>query len=335
NADNYLFSFFELWKMAMMYGVYLAIWNYLDYTHDFTTVLYSLGVTVVLGFFPVVTQHYSGIMQVYGIFPHQNSAAVFMVLCTPLFFSRFFNSTDMKKDIFIIPSLFCGSISLILTYSRGGMFCLPLAISVTILVSLIFQFSATKLIYCFVFIAAAILIGALFVPRIVQRFETAPKESANTRIILAGSAWNMMKDKFLGVGINNWGIKINHPYNYKPKGSKDWGYGDKNFKRPLVETVYLLVGAECGFLGLLYFICWLWYYLIVGVLMLKPLRNTSYFYLPAGIVGGLVGIYLQSALEWVLKQQINYLELMIFFAIIGFLHVKIKENKKQRSTSVV
>ena len=34
NADSLLYSFFELWKMVMIYLVFLAVWNYLELTDD-------------------------------------------------------------------------------------------------------------------------------------------------------------------------------------------------------------------------------------------------------------------------------------------------------------
>ena len=49
---------------------------------------------------------------------------------------------------------------------------------------------------------------------ISERFITAPKESAETRIMLAQAAVKMANDKALGIGLNNFGLKINaYPYN--------------------------------------------------------------------------------------------------------------------------
>ena len=50
----------------------------------------------------------------------------------------------------------------------------------------------------------------------------------------------------------------------------------------------------------------------------RPRHTPQSFWAP-GLLGGFVIIYLQSVLEWVLKQQVNFIELIIFFAIIGYL----------------
>ena len=128
-----------------------------------------------------------------------------------------------------------------------------------------------------------------------------------------------MKDKpFAGVGLNNWGIKINPPYPYC-----QYRYENKritaDFKEGIVETSYLLVGAECGFFALAAFLTWLFFYYTVACKLVKRLRHSKLFYIPSGIVGGLTAIYLQSTLEWVMKQQVNFIQMMILFAMLSFL----------------
>ena len=47
--------------------------------------------------------------------------------------------------------------------------------------------------------------------------------------------------------------------------------------------------------------------------------------IPAGIVGGLTAIYLQSTLEWVMKQQVNFIQMMMLFATLSILYKYRKE----------
>ena len=84
----------------------------------------------------------------------------------------------------------------------------------------------------------------------------------------------------------------------------------------LVETTYLLVGAECGLLGLASLLIWYFYYLFQTFYQSFKWRKTEFFYLLAGLGGGLGSNYLQSTLEWVLKQQINFFLLFWCFGII-------------------
>ena len=101
NADNFLFSFFELWKMFMIHLVFLAVYHYLEFSSgDFDILLYGLTGVIAVNFCAVVVQHFWGIYQVYGVFPHQNSMAMFMLLSGVLLFSRYFNLSEGEKAVF-------------------------------------------------------------------------------------------------------------------------------------------------------------------------------------------------------------------------------------------
>ena len=52
---------------------------------------------------------------------------------------------------------------------------------------------------------------------------------------------------------------------------------------------------------------------------MRRLRGTPWFFVPAGLLGGLTVNYLQSALEWVLRQQLNLVILMFVFALLSHL----------------
>jgi len=320
HADDLLFSFFELWKMAMIYLVFLAVYRYLEFSRgDFDVILYGIAIVVAVNFGAVVIQHFRGIYQVRGLFPHQNSLAMYMLAAGLLFFARWFNRVERWRSWIFLAVFLMASVMLVRTYSRGALVCYPAGGMLTLLSSLRRQFNSRKF-FMMLGIGAVALVGLLlFLPRIVERFEKAPESSGGTRRNLAIAAVNMMKDVPLtGVGINNWGIKINPPYRYS-RHREEKHYKD-DYRDGIVETVYLLVGAECGIPCLLVLLGWLGYYWIAAFRLLKRLRHTPFFYLSAGALGGMTGILLQSALEWVLKQQINFMLLMTLFAIISYLN---------------
>ena len=319
NADNTLFSWFELWKMIMMYIVFLCSYYYIYNTGDFLTAMIGFGIVATITFLSVVIQHIKGIHQANGLFPHQNSMAMYMCLIAPVFFAYFFNRNKGWKRFLFAAFFLMASAACMRSYSRGAMVCLPIGCIITALLSLRYQFHMRKIQILLPIVLICFFGALLLLPNIINRFENAPKESLMTRQNLAASAWNMMCDKpIVGVGLNNWGIKINPPYPYC-----EYRYGNKriakDFKEGIVETSYLLVGSECGFFALAAFLAWLGYYYITACKLVKRLRRTNLFYIPAGIVGGLTAIYLQSTLEWVMKQQVNFIQMMILFAAISIL----------------
>ena len=319
NADNTLYSWFELWKMIMMYIVFLSTYYYLYYTRDFNTVMTGFGIVAAVNFLYVVYQHVKGIHQANGLFPHQNSMGMYMCFVAPIFFAYYFNRNKGWKRFLFAGFFLVASAACMRTYSRGAMVCLPFGCGITVLLSLRYQFHMRKVSILLPIILVCFFGALLLLPNIIKRFENAPKESLMTRQYLAASAWNMMVDKpFAGVGMNNWGIKINPPYPYC-----EYRYENnriaKDFKEGIVETSYLLVGAECGFFALAAFLAWLGYYYVIACKLVKQLRRTNLFYIPAGIVGGLSAVYMQSTLEWVMKQQVNFIQMMILFATLGIL----------------
>ena len=320
NADNALFSWFEMWKMIMMYIVFLCTYYYLYYTRDFNTVMIGFGIVAAVTFLTVVFQHVKGIHQANGLFPHQNSMGMYMCLIAPVFFAYYFNRNKGWKRFLFAGFFLMASAACMRTYSRGAMVCLPFGCAITALLSLRYQFHMRKIQILLPIFLVCFFGALLLLPNIIKRFENAPKESLMTRQYLAASAWNMMKDKpFAGVGLNNWGIKINPPYPYCEYRYEAPKRFSKEFKEGIVETSYLLVGAECGFLALAAFLAWLGYYYVAACKLVKKLRRTELFYIPVGIVGGLSAVYLQSTLEWVMKQQVNFIQMMMLFAALSIL----------------
>lgn len=320
NAENGLYSWFELWKMIMMYIVFLTFYYYLYYTRDFITVFTAFGIVAGITFLSVVFQHVRGIHQANGLFPHQNSLGMYMNLIAPVFFAYYFNRNKGWKRFLFAGFFLMASAACIRTYSRGSMVCLPLGCAITTLLSVRYQFHMRKIQILLPVVLVCFFGVLLLLPNIIKRFEHAPKESLMTRQYLAASAWSMMKDEpLLGVGLNNWGIKINPPYPYC-----EYRYNNKriakDFKEGIVETSYLLVGAECGFLALGAFLAWLGYYFVVACKLVKYFRRSDYFFIPAGLAGGLTAVYLQSTLEWVMKQQVNFIQMMILFAVLSILY---------------
>ena len=88
----------------------------------------------------------------------------------------------------------------------------------------------------------------------------------------------------------------------------------------IVETVYLLVCAECGIPALVAMLAWFLWYWVVCLKLLRRLAGTRWYFLPAGLLGGLTANYMQSVLEWVLRQQMNLICLMFMFAILSYLN---------------
>lgn len=318
NAANPLYSVYELWKMLMMWVSFVVVANYLYHTRDIEPILKGIGAVVIWAFIVVIYQKYFvGRFQTPGIFAHQNTAGMYMGMAGPLFLTRWLEERNTRWDsLFYAVAFVCGGAIAFFTFSRGAMLFFPLGCALSLLLSIGHRVSQRKLLIVF-FIGTVATLGLVkMAPRIIDRFERAPESSKLTRLRLAKAAINMANDeKVIGVGINNWGVKINPPFTYA-EYREELKY-DEEFKDGLVETIYLMTAAECGWVGLSFLLlCFGGFYLINTINWFRTYR-TNINYVSAGIAGGLLSVFGQSLLEWVLKQTPVFYELMMMFALIS------------------
>ena len=320
-AENTLFSWMETWKMIMIYLVYLSVRAFLDMTDGTKSLVKGLAAFAIFNFLLLVKDHLSGVYQPRGVFPHQNGLAMAMHLFANMFFALFLLA-GWRRSWLNVAAFVASSACIVRTYSRGALAMIPVSFFVTFILSMMSAARGRRLgiIGRIIPIAAVGLIGlGLMLPRIIERFTAAPEASKNTRVELALCAKEMILDEpWRGVGINNWGIKINAPYEYAERAGRNTNRGE-DFRDGIVETVYLLVGAECGIPALAAMILWFLRYLVLCVVLSRKLSGTDSAALPAGLAGGFVACYLQSCLEWVLRQQMNLILLMVFFALLDHL----------------
>ena len=61
------------------------------------------------------------------------------------------------------------------------------------------------------------------------------------------------------------------------------------------------------------------------------MKGNEYRYIPLAIIGALTSVYIQSTLEWVLKQTNNFYQVMFIFAIIGVVS-RLLQNEEDKRT---
>lgn len=325
NSDVYIYSFFELWKMIRMYFYFFVVFNLIRSFKDIESFLKFMLIIVGFITFMVLKQKYlEGMFQTRGPFPHQNSLVMYMIVYGSIFLSYLLNVKKAKLYIWIV-AFGAASVDIISTLSRGGMAVFSISIFLIFLLSYKNEFTAKKLGVTFLFFICATGILYKASDTIMERVKTAPEESLNVRVVLAQAAQNMANDKVFGVGLNNFGLKINPPYTY---GEHIERKDDE--KGGLVETVYLMVAAETGWHNLGVFITFLLFFYFKNIknyIALKKSKYKKYRYLPMAFIGCLTSIYLQSTMEWVLKQTNNFYQLMFIFAVIAVISRILKEEK--------
>lgn len=311
---------FEVCKMVWMYVTFLAAFNFLNHCKSLTFFSYYVFIILLILFLVGVNQKYRlGIFQVRSTFPHQNSLSLYLEQYGLLALGILMNE-KMSKLLFMLSLIaFGGSVLLIIfTYSRGGLVVYFGGIAIVCAMSILLNgFSARRLTLMLIGLLVMLSIVGYALPRIIQRFTKAPESSKNTRIGLAIAAKRIADDYTLGIGANNFSEYSGEKHNY----STTEFFVPAGETAGIVETIYLLVAAECGWWGLGTLVLWFLYYYFSATRSMFILRKKPCDGFVIGAFGGLTCNYWHSSLEWSLKQYNNFAGQMILYALIAVIAV--------------
>ncbi|MBR6241007.1 MAG: hypothetical protein IKQ82_06075 [Lentisphaeria bacterium] len=316
---------FEVNKMFWMYITFLTAFNYFNNSRNLNYFIYLVCIILIYLFLVGLNQKYrEGRFQIASTFPHQNSLCLYLELFGLMVLGVLMNE-DLSKLLFFLCLAASGSsvLLIIFTYSRGGLVLYFGGIAIVCSLSIIINgFSVRRLMLMLIGLLVMLCIIGYALPRIITRFTKAPEMSKNTRIYLALAARRMANDYRLGVGANNFSEfsggfdKYNYTVEQYAGGIPEFG--------GIVETIYLLVAAECGWWGLGTLLLWFLYYYFLCFFNVIFLRKYPCSGISIGLLGGLTILYAHSTLEWSLKQYNNFAEQMIVYALIGVIAVNRK-----------
>ncbi len=319
---------FEVYKMFWMYVTFLTTFNYLNNCKNLNyficVVCFVLIILFIIGF---KQKYLESRFQISSTFPHQNSLALYLEAFGLLSLGVLMNEQMNKLMFVIVLGAFVSSLLLILfTFSRGGFVIFFGGIAIVCALSnLCNGFSLRRLLLMLIGLTFVLCAVGYALPRIILRFTKAPESSKNTRIAFALAAKRMANDYTFGVGANNF-------------SEYSGGDGKYEYARELypvvypkyggiVETIYLLVAAECGWTGLVILLLWFMYYYISSIISVVVLRKKPCSGIAIGVFAGLTCWYWHSSLEWSLKQFNNFAQQMIIYALIGVIAVNRKNIK--------
>lgn len=182
------------------------------------------------------------VLRPYATLPHPNVLAGFLLICMTLILFSIHRAEQPLRKLFNYSALVLGSITLFLTLSRT-------AILLWILVVAFYIFKKAKKIYVAFVVFIMLLLFSL--TPLGARFTgvNLADEAFSQRVVLADASFQMMREHPLfGVGLSNFIPTLAH------------------IRQPLtvstylqpVHNVFLLVAAETGFIGLGFFLWFLW-----------------------------------------------------------------------------
>ncbi|MDX1953182.1 MAG: O-antigen ligase family protein [Verrucomicrobiota bacterium] len=317
--------------------IFVAAYNFIQEEEDLRHVLFCMAVTMFWQLFVVLKMKYvDHVYQVFGTFEHQNSLSMFTTMIGMVFLAVALGPKHPRSNLFLCAYIACAAI-VQSTLSRGGLAMFALGTGAVLLFSLIDKPTKRRW-YVMGTIAVVGGLGLLFtMDTIMSRFQDyGNDESSRTRVFLNRAAVAMFKDYPIGVGWNNFGHVINHPYPYgneidhwqKINNNKV----DKNYKKGVVESLYHLVLSETGLHSLVVFVSFLFLFLWRNVRAAIFFRTHFLGAFSIGVFVGCTMNYAQSFLERVLTQPRNLTLWLILLGVVAKIETWRRIEKKMAAT---
>lgn len=342
SLDPFIGSF-TIHKMIRCWVLYVVVVNVVESRRDVEAVLVALASAVILQGAVVFWDKYvtqSVVARSVGTFRHPNSLAMYVDLVLPVLLGALLaGKLAPRLQALFAVALVAGFISVLFTKSRAAMLLLPASLGVLTGTSILFKPSGRKMAVLAAGMVAVLVIGSLALPRLIRRFESAPKESAETREYFNHAAKAMADDRFFGVGINLYSLALNTNEYYwyvypdmvevaDPEGFRESVRGQSRLGT--AHHIYWLYAAETGYIGAVLFCLFIalnWLYAAMAFLREKEERFRGIY---LGVVVGTAFFHLHGVLEWIFRQtEVMYL----YFILSGMVVAMVSMRKRERAAA--
>jgi len=299
------------WKFASATVIFAAAYHMVRDGDDLRLVLRAVTITLVVQMVVVLKLKYvDGHYQVRGWFEHQNALAMWSYLLGLPLLAAALGPGDKIETRWQLVGFVAAAILLECSLSRAALAMFAAGVVAISLLSLADGINLKRLRILFGLGFIGLLGLAATIGTIIARFhDEGNTASEETRELLNVASHAMVKDHFFGVGWNNYGLTINHPFPYGDR-IDDWdrarGHAvNVDAPKGLSESLYWLLLAENGYLGAGSYLLFL---AVTGWWALRGAwagRGTLAGAFLMGLVVALALIYAHSTLERVLTQTKN------------------------------
>jgi hypothetical protein len=259
------FAFFGVTKLVRAYATFWVAYNFIRNEDDLRFVIWCVVGLTFYSFSQVLMDKYTrGVFPPRGSFPHQNGLATFQNMMNFIIFAALMQDSEKlfdKRTLIYWGALGAGVLTSVATLSRGGMGTMVVGFAMIVTMSFFLKQKPVKNkkkgLAIGIMLLLAIPALAVILPPIINRFETAPEESGESRHQANDASAKMGHDYFFGVGINNYSYVINYMV---------YGEDLAPLDRGIAHHIFWLHYAELGIIGVIL------YALLTGTFMWIALR---------------------------------------------------------------
>lgn len=329
---NYVFM--SIWKFSKCWLLAVAVCNSIREEEDFNVYLDAIVIMILYQFIIVLKMKYlDGIYQVRGLFEHQNPLAMFTYMAIlPLL------SAALSKHLSTLRSLAClvgfgaGAVIILAALSRASLALFGAGAVMVVGIGLLLRPSLRRVGVAVAGMLGAAVLLSMTLDTIISRFgDEGNQASGETREVMNLASVAMVQDKPLGVGWNNFGKAINHPYPYGDvidEWNRERGQAvDEDYAKGVVESIYYLHLGENGYLGLAGFILVMAWLTLRSAWHVFASRKSLAGDIALGIAVAMLITAVHLQLERVLTQTKN---LALWMVMMGLVAAMARLNKAKR-----
>jgi hypothetical protein len=331
-----IFGAFELSKIFASILVFLASAAYVRSKREWTLLVVALGCAVGFEGVWALKQHFiTHLPRVAGTLDHANSLSMYFCLTVPLLVAVAYSGWSRGLRIFCGLCSLAACAGLILTLSRAGIPVFAAVVAGTILSCASWRLTPRRVAIRSILVLAVIAMVAACWTQMGRRYSESSLEeeyfdpAVDGRGVYLRLSAAIVRDHFLGVGLNNWSYEVSRIYGprigYRFEDydfltsvygtADDKQFSDSYLAAPAHNLAALTLG-ELGVPGLIIFaLLWMrWVSMAAPFLLLE--RGVPMRAMGVGLLFCILGIFGQSLTEWVYRQTPI---LFTFYILLGAL----------------
>jgi len=316
--------FFYCWQLARMFLIYVVVARACADSRVALAVLKGVAIGIMMEAGIVVWQRFAlGMLQTPGNLDHQNMVGMMSLFAVFPFFALVLAGRGGKFPLFVSAAAL---IAQVLTVSRAAIGIAAFGYAILFVISALQRWTSRKALILAAGVAAAIALAPLVMSSIERRGNLQIEDSDASRTTLTDEAMNIIADHPLGIGADQY-VNFAQQNGYR-QPTVNWGV--------MVHDVYLLVGAETGYLGLAAFVIFLLTPMVTAFRSGWCNRGSPAGDLLLGLGMALLTVYIQGLFEFEFLQVLPQYAFAIEVGVVAGLAQQLSyRNHSQRPSAAL
>lgn len=322
-SDPWIFGLFELSKMIRATLLFLAVALYVKEERHLRIIVAALALSTSYEFLATVySRVILGHARADGTLNHPNSLAMYNLMTVPMLFAVYLSDAPRKLRRWCGVATLLGTLSVVMTISRAGFVGILLLLFGVGLTCGFWKnpvrVAVTAVLLTVVGTGLYLKLGDAF----NSRFETSlaaeyGDKPTEGRIVYLNLADLIVNERPWGCGLNNWSWCVTNRYGpmlgmrylaYEstderpPTGPIPAGSNVEAPQAAPAHSLYAITLGESGWLGVILLGVLWWRWLKLGASFLRARSKSFRSRFGTGVFFSLLGVVLQSLVEWEIRQ---------------------------------